>query len=79
MSRGRCQSNDCGGNRFAKIGVRDAKHGRFGHAGNEVKLDFNLFGIDVVTAGDDQVFATPDDMYKPALVKLTNIAGDKIT
>ncbi|MEI2776032.1 MAG: hypothetical protein V9G19_08685 [Tetrasphaera sp.] len=61
----------------AEIRVRHADDGGFQHAGNRVDLGLNLFGIDVVAAGDDQILAAPDDVDIAALVDTAQVAGDE--
>ena len=63
--------------RLAEIGVRQADHGAFGDAGDGVQQHLDLFGIDVVTAGDDQILGAADDGDIAVCVDLPQITGDE--
>src|SRR3990167_9977899 len=60
---------------FAKVGVRHADQGAFGHAGHVVDVALDLCRIDVVAAADDEVFAAAYDVDVAALIDLAHVTG----
>ena len=55
--------------------MRHADHRGFGHAVHFVEITLDLLRIDVVAAGDDEVFAAPDDGQIAVGIETADIAG----
>src|SRR3990172_2606003 len=65
--------------RLAEIAIGDAEYGRLQHPGQFIDLHFDLFRVDVVSAGDDQVAVATDNAHVPARIDLPDVTGTKET
>src|SRR5262249_13826947 len=61
--------------RLAEIGMLDADHRALADAGHLVDHAFDLLGIDVEPAGDDQVLGAADDREVAVGIEAADIAG----
>ena len=73
------QRNHRDGNGLPEVGMLHAEHGRFKHTVERIDLGFDLLRINVVTALDDQILFTADDVKVTVGVDLAKIAGNEIT
>jgi len=68
-----------GYDRFAEIRMRNAYHGAFNDARRFIEYQFDLFGVNVVSSGDDQVFVSTYNADIAIAVCLCKITSDKKT
>jgi len=71
--RGHDQPDDC----LAQVTVRHADDGAFEHAWLGIQHQFDFFGIDVVSAGNDQIFVAPQNVDVAVFVYLPKIASNE--
>ena len=66
-----------GKDRLAEIGMGQADHGGFQHAGGLVQQHLDLDRIDVEPARDHQILGAADDMHIAIIIDPAQITGDK--
>src|SRR5690606_41246191 len=62
---------------LAEVGMGDTDDGAFADPRDFVDKALNLFWVDVIAAGDDEVLGAADDAVIAILIAAGHIAGDK--
>src|SRR6516165_74479 len=71
--RARLRSDD-GHDRLTKVRVRNADDGAFGDARNRFDRGFDLSGVDVIPAGNDEILGSSGDIDVTLLIDIAEVA-----